>query len=111
MPSTLDLTKMDTTQLLAHIQRLELEKAEAEKKAQENSSYSVKVGRSGTVSVSGFGRYPLSHYVEQWAVINKLMPSIMAFCVEHKAEIDERIANPLAADAPNPSKSLKLSLA
>jgi hypothetical protein len=107
----LELAKLPVEQLLLVFAEQEAEKLAAEKSAQENASYSVKVGRSGTVSVSGFGRYPLSHYLEQWAMLSKLMPAIMAFCVEHKAEIEERIANPLAENAPNPSKSFKLKLA
>jgi RNase adaptor protein for sRNA GlmZ degradation len=108
---TVDLTKMNTQQLLAHIAQLEAEKEAAKKQAAEQSSFSVKIGRSGTVSVSGFGRYPLSHYKEQWRSLAKLMSAILEFIDKNEQAIDERVANPVPENSPNPSTSFKLKMA
>ena len=107
----LELGKLPTEQLMAVFQAQEAEKAAAELAAQQNSTYSVKIGRSGTVSVSGFGRYPMSHYVEHWLALAKLMPSILAFVNDNQEAIKERVANPVGENEPNPSKSFKLKLA
>lgn len=111
MPETKDLSKMSVQELLAVIAKQEAEKEALKKAAAEQSSFSIKVGRNGTVSVSGFGRYPLSPYKDQWRALFKLVPSIEQFINEHEAEIDERVATPIAEGAPNPSKSYKLKMA
>lgn len=116
--TTVDLSKMNTQQLLAFIAAQEKEKAELKAKnealakaASEQGSYSVKIGRSGTVSVSGFGRYPLSHYKEQWRTLAKLIPAILTFIDQNEQAIDERVTTPVGENDPNPSKSFKLSMA
>ena len=113
--ATVDLSKMNTQELLAYIakqdaenKRLAAEKAEAEKRAAEQGSYSVKIGRSGTVSVSGFGRYGISLYPSQWHSLAPLMPGILAFIKANEDGLKERVEHPIPDGEPNPSKGFKL---
>jgi hypothetical protein len=105
---TVDLTKMNTAQLLEYIAKVEAEKAEIERKAAEQATFGIKVGRSGTVSVTGFGRYGVSLYVSQWLALIPLIPAIGRFIKAYAAVIEARVASPLPENSPNDFKPLKL---
>lgn len=75
----------DITQMQAELARL---RAENEALKQANvKALTLKVGESGTISVYGLGRYPVSLYSEQWERLLAIAPRIQSFAKEHAAEI------------------------
>jgi len=104
----LELMKLPVAQLMLYIAEQEREAAEKEKLAAEQATFGIKVGRSGTVSVTGFGRYGISLYVSQWLALFPLIPAIARFITAYAAVIQARVDNPIAEGAPNDFKPLKL---
>lgn len=81
--------------LLAKVQ--ELEALEAKKKAKEGQAVTangltIRVAKSGGVSVYGLGRYPITQYAEQWLRLLEgskegNADAIRGFIESHKAEL------------------------
>jgi hypothetical protein len=113
--STTITPNMTTEQLLKRIAEMEAanaklqqEKADAEKRASEQGTFGIKIGRNGTVSVTGFGRYGVSLYTSQWEQLMPLVPAIGRFIKAYDKHIQARVDSPVADDQPNPFKPLKL---
>lgn len=104
----LDMADLKLPQLRLVFAEQEREKAEAEKVAAEQASFGIKIGRSGTVSVTGFGRYGISLYVSQWMALFPLIPAIARFIKAYATLIQARVDAPLAENSPNDFKALKL---
>lgn len=47
----------------------------------------IKIGPKGTVVVSGFGKYPVSLYADQWERLSGIMPQVVKFIEENKASL------------------------
>ena len=93
-----DALNMDHATLTAYLnwmesenKRLQAEKLAAETAAQTNSSFSIKIGRSGTVSVSGFGRYGVSLYTSQWGQLIPLIPAVKRFMTAYAEPIKAQV--------------------
>jgi hypothetical protein len=113
----LDLAKLPVDQLLVFIKAQEAEAAENVRKAAEQATYGIKIGRSGTVSVSGFGRYGISLYDSQWDQLIPLIPAIQRFRKAYAAQIKAQAGKVAAMsqderkayeNSPNEFKPLKL---
>ena len=112
---TAEMVAKDAKLVHAYIAQLEADNAakEAEliaekQRASEQASFSVKIGRSGTVSVSGFGRYGISLYDSQWDALIPLCPAIKRFKTAYAEQIKARVDHPIADGEPNDFKPLKL---
>jgi hypothetical protein len=62
-------------QMAARLQALEAELAAAKAKKGAPRKPTLKVSKSGAVSVYGLGRYPTTLYASQWAVLVELVKS------------------------------------
>ncbi len=49
---------------------------EAAKNAKPTAKVYWKVGRSGTISIGGFGKFPKTFYIEQWERLMEVAPKI-----------------------------------
>lgn len=110
-----DALKMNADELRGYLnwmeaenKRLQTEKADVERKSAEQSTFGIKIGRKGTTSVTGFGRYGISLYDSQWDSLIPLIPAIQRFRKAYAALIQARVDNPIGDDSPNDFKSLKL---
>ena len=110
-----DALKMNADELRGYLnwmeaenKRLQAEKLASEQAAAANSSFGIKIGRKGTVSVTGFGRYGIALYVSQWMALFPLIPAIARFIVAYAALIQARVDSPIADGSPNDFTPLKL---
>jgi hypothetical protein len=103
-----ELSKLPVDQLLLVIKEQEREAEENAKKAAEQATFGIKIGRNGTVSVTGFGRYGISLYDSQWDSLIPLIPAIARFKSAYADAIKARVENPIAEGSPNDFKPLKL---
>jgi hypothetical protein len=65
---------------------------------------------SGTLSLYGMGRNPISLYSNQWLELLEFGPDICTFIVNHQAEIDEYIAKANAGNSAGPDRKINEDL-
>jgi len=75
---TIFTEKTSQAELLAEITRL---------KAASANKFKCKVGTKGGVSVSGFGRYPVTLYLSQWEDLFGFVPQIKEFIELHRGKL------------------------
>lgn len=61
--------------------------AELEAQNKAKATGSIKVSKSGGVSVYGLGRFPVTLYKSQWEALIKRIPDIQAFIEAHASEL------------------------
>lgn len=82
----------ERAKLQAQIDALKAQNAQLLK--QERSTFSMKIGEKGGLSVYGMGRFPVSLYKEQWASLFTHVEEIKAFIVANDSKLKARPTNP-----------------
>lgn len=80
---------MSTDKLAEMAKRIEeLEKLNADLKAQEARKVTLKVSEKGAVSVYGMGRFPVTLYQEQWLKLLGMDVEVKAFITLHQDKLE-----------------------
>lgn len=93
--STIDMSKMSKTELLAALALAQTENEAL--KAKKAPRHTIKVSEKGACSVYGLGRFPVSLYRSQWERLFTMVPEIQAFIEANKDKLAEK---PVKVEAP-----------
>lgn len=92
--TTATATKLETTpngSAEAELARLRAENAVLQARLASQAVMRFKIGDKGGVSVYGLNaRFPVTLYEGQWRKLAAAMPSLIAFCDEHAAELSHK---------------------
>ncbi len=76
---------MTQAEMQAEIERLTADNAKLAARA--TSKLTIRVAKSGGVSVYGLSRWPVTLYQEQWDRLLAMKTDVLAFIAEHQGEL------------------------